>query len=64
MVDITTKQFEKAASELDAKDKKFVSKTEGGVPQTKAEEIIGKNRKSMEPVAEFLSAPFQMFGNL
>ena len=64
MADITTKQFEKAASELDAKDKKFVSKTEGGIPVTKAEEIIGKNRKSMEPVAEFLSAPFQMFGNL
>jgi hypothetical protein len=64
MADITTKQFEKAASELDAKDKKFVSKTEGGIPVTKAEEIIGKNRKSMEPVAEALSAPFQMLGNL
>jgi hypothetical protein len=64
MADITTKQFEKAASELDAKDKTFVSKTEGGVPQTKAEEIIGKNRKSMEPVAEAFSAPFQMLGNL
>ena len=64
MADITTKQFEKAASKLDAKDKTFVSKTEGGVPQTKAEEIIGKNRKSMEPVAEALSAPFQMLGNL
>jgi hypothetical protein len=43
MVDVTTQQFEKAASELDAKDKKFVSKTEGGVPQTKAEEIIANN---------------------
>ena len=64
MVDVTTKQFEKAAQELDAPDKKFVSKTEGGVPQTKAEEIIGKNRKSMEPVAEAFSAPFQMLGNL
>ena len=64
MVDTTTKQFEKAASELDAKDKKFVSKTEGGVPLTKAEEIIGKNRKTMEPVAEAFSAPFQMLGNI
>jgi len=64
MVDTTTKQFEKAASELDAKDKKFVSKTEGGVPQTKAEEIIGKNRKTMEPLAEAFSAPFQMLGNI
>ena len=64
MVDITTKQFEKAASELDAKDKTFVSKTEGGIPQTKAEEIIGKNRKSMEPIGEAFSAPFQILGNL
>ena len=64
MVDVTTKQFEKAASELDAKDKKFVSKTEGGVPQTKAEEIIAKNRKTMEPIAEAASAPFQLLGNL
>ena len=64
MADITTKQFEKAASKLDAKDKKFVSKTEGGVPQTKAEEIIGKNRKSMEPIGEAFSAPFQILGNL
>ena len=64
MVDVTTKQFEKAASELDAKDKKFVSKTEGGVPQTKAEEIIAKNRKTMEPVAEAFQAPFQLLGNL
>ncbi len=63
MVDISTKQFEKAASELDAKDKKFVSKTEGGVPQTKAEEIIAKNRKTMEPIAEAASAPFQILGN-
>ena len=64
MVDITTKQFEKAASELDAKDKTFVSKTEGGIPQTKAEEIIGKNRKSMEPIGKAFSAPFQILGNL
>jgi len=64
MVDVTTKQFEKAAQELDAPDKKFVSKTEGGVPQTKAEEIIGKNRKSMEPVAEFFAAGPQILGNL
>ena len=64
MADITTKQFEKAASKLDAKDKTFVSKTEGGVPQTKAEEIIGKNRKSMEPIGEAFSAPFQILGNL
>ena len=63
MVDVTTKQFEKAASELDAKDKTFVSKTEGGVPQTKAEEIIAKNRKTMEPIAEAASAPFQILGN-
>ena len=35
MVDVTTQQFEKAASELDAKDKKFVSKTEGGVHKQK-----------------------------
>ena len=63
MADISTKQFEKAASKLDAKDKKFVSKTEGGVPQTKAEEIIGKNRKTMEPIAEAASAPFQILGN-
>ena len=63
MVDISTKQFEKAASKLDAKDKKFVSKTEGGVPQTKAEEIIAKNRKTMEPIAEAASAPFQILGN-
>jgi hypothetical protein len=63
MVDVTTKQFEKAASKLDAKDKTFVSKTEGGVPQTKAEEIIAKNRKTMEPIAEAASAPFQILGN-
>ena len=43
--DFVTRSFEKAASGLDAKDKKFVSKTEGGVPQTKAEEIIAKNTK-------------------
>ena len=64
MVDVTTKQFETAAQQLDAKDKKFVSKTEGGVPQTKAEEIIAKNRKTMEPVAEAFRAPFQLLGNL
>jgi len=65
MADITTKQFEKAASELDAKDKKFVSKTEGGVPVTKAEEIIGKNNAQVfEKIAEGASAPFQMLGNL
>ena len=65
MVDVTTQQFEKAASELDAKDKKFVSKTEGGVPQTKAEEIIAKNTGQIfEPIAEAFSAPFQFVGNL
>ena len=41
--DFVTKSFEQAASKLDAKDKKFVSKTEGGVPVTKAKEIIAKN---------------------
>ena len=62
--DFVTRSFEKAASGLDAKDKKFVSKTEGGVPQTKAEEIIAKNTKEfLEPYAEGLRAIPQFIGN-
>ena len=62
--DFVTKSFEKAASGLDAADKKFVSKTEGGVPQTKAEEIVAKNTKEfLEPYAEGLRAIPQFIGN-
>ena len=62
--DFVTKSFEQAASKLDAKDKKFVSKTEGGVPQTKPEEIIAKNTKDfLEPYTEVLAAGPQLLGN-
>ena len=41
MVDIK-KQYEKAAEPLTAKDKNYVDTTDGGVPVTKAEQIIEK----------------------
>ena len=63
MVDIK-KQYEKAAEPLTAKDKIYVDTTDGGVPVTKAEQIIRKNRKRMEPLVEAFQAPFQLLGNI
>ena len=63
MVDIK-KQYEKAAEPLTAKDKIYVDTTDGGVPVTKAEQIIRKNRDNMEPITAGLAAPFQLLGNL
>ena len=66
MVEKTAKQieFEKAAESLTAPDKEFVSTTEGGVPVTKAEEIISSNRAFQKKLTDPLLAPFQMIGNL
>lgn len=60
---ILKKEYESAASNLNAKDTEFVSVTEGGVPQTKPEEISSRGRKLYEPIAEVLQAPFQILGN-
>jgi hypothetical protein len=58
------KQWEEASKDLGAKDTVYVSETEGGVPVTKAEEITSKNRARLEPLKEFISAPFQFLGNI
>jgi len=57
------KEFEESASKLGAKDKEFVSVTEGGVPQTKPEEISSKVRKFYQPAVQLAAAPFQALGN-
>ena len=57
------KEFEESASKLGAKDKEFVSVTEGGVPQTKPEEISSKVRKFYQPAVQLVAAPFQALGN-
>lgn len=58
------KEFEKAASNLGAKDKEFVSVTEGGVPQTKPEEISSTVRKFYQPAVQAVAAIPQTLGNM
>tara|TARA_R110000851_G_scaffold101620_1_gene217851 strand:- start:640 stop:3951 length:3312 start_codon:yes stop_codon:yes gene_type:complete len=58
------KEFEKAASNLGAKDKEFVSVTEGGVPQTKPEEISSTVRKFYQPAVQAAAAIPQTLGNM
>ena len=61
---ILKKEYESAASNLGAKDTEFVSVTEGGVPQTKPEEIASKVNKGLNKIVNPVAAPFQKLGNM
>jgi len=61
---ILKKEYESAASNLGAKDTEFVSVTEGGVPQTKPEEIAGKVNKGLNKIINPVVAIPQKLGNM